>query len=122
MHEIVETSEPGRRSGEPPGSDLHREIVRRIVAVADSDKVIVFGSRARDDHRPDSDVDILVIQESTEPRYKRAGPLYRALADLPIEVDVLVYTPREVHEWRRVDQALVTTAVREGIVVHERLT
>ncbi len=43
-------------------SDLHREIVRRIVEVTDPDKVIVFGSRARGDRRPNSDVDILVVQ------------------------------------------------------------
>ncbi len=100
-------------------SDLHSEIVRRIVGVTDPDKVIVFGSRARGDQRPESDVDVLVIQESSEPRYKRAGPLYAALASLPVEVDVIVYTPREILEWGEVDQALVTTAIREGIVVYE---
>jgi predicted nucleotidyltransferase len=110
----------GQARADVAGSDLHREIVRRIIGVADPDKVIIFGSRARGDHRPDSDVDILVIQESSEPRYRRAGPLYAALASLPVEVDVLVYTPREVLEWSKVDQAFVTTAVREGIVVYER--
>jgi predicted nucleotidyltransferase len=106
----------------PAGSvaELYGEIVRRILAVTDPEKVIVFGSRARGDHRLNSDVDVLVIQESSEPRYKRAGPLYRALAGLPVEVDVLVYTPREILEWSAVDQAFVTTAVREGLVVYER--
>ena len=45
---------------------------------------------------------------------------YRALARLPVEVDVLVYAPREILEWSAVDQAFVTTAVREGLVVYER--
>lgn len=102
------------------GTDLEREVVRRIVGVVDPDKVIIFGSRARGDHRPDSDLDILVIQESSEPRYKRSASHYGALASLPIEVDVLVYTPREVLEWSRVPQAFVTTAIREGVVVYER--
>jgi predicted nucleotidyltransferase len=99
---------------------LHDEIVRRIVAVADPDMVVVFGTRARGDDRPGSDVDVLVVQESSEPRYKRAGTLYVALADLPVEVDVVVYTPREILEWGGVEQAFVTTAVREGVVVYER--
>ncbi len=43
-----------------------------------------------------------------------------ALASLPVEVDVMVYTPREILEWSGVDRAFVTTAVREGIVVYER--
>jgi uncharacterized protein len=100
--------------------DLYQEIVRRIVAVADPDRIIVFGSRARGDHRPDSDLDILVIKESAEPRYKRARGLYGALASLPLEVDILVYTLQEVREWSEVSQALVTTAAREGLVVYER--
>ena len=64
---------------------LYDEIVRRIVALADPDKIIVFGSRARGDHRADSDIDILVIKESTEPRYKRSRVLYGALANLPAQ-------------------------------------
>lgn len=99
---------------------LYREIVRRIVAVADPDQVIVFGSRARGDHRHDSDLDLLVIKDSPEPRYKRARALYGALADLPVEVDILVYTPQEIAEWRGVDQALVTTVSREGVVLYDR--
>jgi predicted nucleotidyltransferase len=105
-----------------PGQEqeLYDEIVRRIVAVADPERVIVFGSRARGDHRPDSDIDILVIKESSEPRWVRARGLYGALASLPIEVDVLVYTPQEVHEWSEVEEAFVTTATREGVVLYER--
>lgn len=99
---------------------LYREIVRRIVEVADPERIMLFGSRARRDYRPDSDIDILVVAESAEPRYKRAGRLYTALASLPLEVDVLVYTPREIEEWSRVPQAFVTTATREGLVVYER--
>lgn len=99
---------------------LYPEMVERIVGVIDPEKIIVFGSRSRGDHGPNSDLDLLVIAESAEPRYRRAGPLYRALAHLPIEIDVLVYTPQEVHEWSTVAQAFVTTATREGIVVYER--
>ncbi len=103
-------------------AQLYDEIVRRIVQTADPDKVIVFGSRARGDHCPDNDVDILVVAESDEPRYARAGSIYSALANLPVEVDVLVYTAREVHEWSRVPQAFVTIATREGTVLYERNT
>ena len=99
---------------------LMDEIVRRIVGVADPQKIILFGSRARGDERPDSDLDLLVISESNEPRYRRSGPLYTLLADLPVEVEIMVYTPNEVQEWRPVREAFVTTAVREGKVLYER--
>jgi len=100
--------------------DLIQDIVRRIVATAQPEKVILFGSRARGDARPDSDFDMLVIKQSPEPRYRRSVPLYVALAEVPAEVEVLVYTPEEVEEWSQVPQAFVTTAVREGRILYER--
>jgi hypothetical protein len=61
----------------------------------------------------------LVIQRSDRPRYERAVSLYSALADLPAEVEIVVYTPEEVAEWSSVPQAFVTTAVREGKLLYE---
>ena len=100
--------------------NVEQEIVRRIVATSQPDKVVVFGSRARGDARPDSDYDILVIKESEEPRYRRSVPLYVALAGLLANVDLMVYTPAEVEEWKMVSQAFITTAMRDGRVVYER--
>jgi predicted nucleotidyltransferase len=100
--------------------DLVRAIVRRIVDTAQPEKVILFGSRARGDARTDSDFDVLVIRHSDEPRYRRSVPLYAALADLPVEVEVMVYTPKEVEEWSEVPQAFVTTALREGTTFYEK--
>lgn len=100
--------------------DVTRDIVRRIVDTAHPEKVILFGSQARGDAGPNSDFDVLVIQQSDEPRYRRSIPLYVALADLHVEVEVMVYTPAEIEEWREVPQAFVTTAVREGTTIYER--
>ena len=99
---------------------LVRDIVRRIVDTGQPEKVILFGSQARGDARLHSDFDVLVIKQSDEPRHRRSVPLYVALADLPVEVEVMVYTPEEVEEWSEVPQAFVTTAVREGTTIYER--
>src|SRR3989441_10250283 len=99
---------------------LLEQIVARIVEQAQPEKVILFGSRARGDARSSSDFDILVIKESDEPRSRRDVPLYRALAGLWADVDIMVYTPEEVWEWSAVPQAFVTTAVREGRILYER--
>jgi predicted nucleotidyltransferase len=103
------------------GRETFSEIVRRILAVATPQKIVLFGSRARGDHRPDSDIDILVIADSALPRHRRSIPLYAALADLSLDVDteVVVYTPAEVEEWRGAGAAFVTTALREGTVLYE---
>jgi predicted nucleotidyltransferase len=96
------------------------DIVERIKEAARPDRIILFGSRARGTFRDDSDYDVLVIEESDEPRYKRSAPLYTRLADLPVEIEIVVYTPEEVSEWSEVPQAFVTTALREGKVIYER--
>ncbi|HUI43742.1 MAG TPA: nucleotidyltransferase domain-containing protein [Terriglobia bacterium] len=100
--------------------DVTEDIVRCLVEAAQPEKIILFGSRARGDARPNSDFDVLVIKESDEPRYRRDAPLYVALAGLDVPVDVMVYTPEEIREWSEVPMAFITTAVREGKVVYER--
>ena len=101
---------------------LMDEIVKRIVERVHPKKIILFGSRARDAARPTSDLDLLVVADSTEPRWKRSAPLYGALRDILVPMDILVYSPDEVQEWSGVPQAFVTTAVREGKVLYEEQT
>jgi predicted nucleotidyltransferase len=102
------------------GEELLQEAVARICRLMQPERIILFGSRARDDARPGSDFDLLIIQQSELPRYRRSAPLYSALADLPAEFEVVVYTPQEVQEWGGVPQAFVSTALREGIILYER--
>ncbi len=101
-------------------AELLQIITERIRSVIDAEKIVLFGSRARGDARPDSDFDALVIAESDKPRYKRGAPIYLALADFWHQVDVVVYTPAEVEEWRGARRAFVTTALREGKVLYEK--
>ena len=100
-------------------ANLMDEIVRRIVKTIDPEKIILFGSRAQRDAWPESDIDLLVIAESTQPRYRRAAPLYGILSDILVPMDILVYSPDEVQEWSEVRQAFVTTAIREGMMLYE---
>ena len=96
------------------------KIVERVVETEHPERIILFGSRARRTARPGSDYDLLVVKESSQPRYRRSVQLYARLSDIPAEVDILVYTPEEIHEWSAVPQAFVTTAIREGRVLYER--
>lgn len=101
-------------------SELLSEVVRRICAAGSPRKIVLFGSRARGDARPDSDLDLLVIEESEAPGYERSPRYYVALVDLFPSKDILVYTPSEVAEWEGVPNAMPTAALREGRVLYER--
>ena len=98
---------------------LIQEIVERIVQTARPSRIVLFGSRARGDVHAGSDIDLLVIAHSDQPRYLRAAPIYGTLSDIMVSMDIMVYTPQEVYEWSDVPQAFVTTAIREGKVLYE---
>jgi predicted nucleotidyltransferase len=95
------------------------EIVGRIARAIRPRKIILFGSRARGGARPESDLDLLIIADSDKPRCERSAPVYGLLSDILAPMDIMVYTPAEVDEWRQVRQAFVTTAIREGKVLYE---
>lgn len=95
------------------------QITQRIVEGFHPQRLILFGSRARGDERRDSDVDLLIIAPSTEPRWRRAAPVYRALAGLGVPKDIVWWTPEEIAEWRGVKTHFITTVLREGIVLYE---
>ena len=76
--------------------------------------------RARGDARPDSDLDLLVIEESELPRYRRAPRYLRALVGVCPVKNVVVWTPNEIEAWRDVPNTFLTTVLREGRVLYER--
>lgn len=105
----------------PPVTDeLLEEVVRRIVSVGSPLKIVLFGSRVREDARPDSDLDLLIIEESELPRYKRSASYLRALVGLFPAKDIVVWTPDEVEEWAEVSNAFITTALKEGKILYAR--
>ena len=97
---------------------LLQEVVRRIRSVGTPEKIILFGSRARSDARPDSDLDLLIVEQAERPRHERCPKYYLALAELGIPKDIVVFTQAEIDEWRDVPNAFPTTAVREGKVLY----
>ncbi len=101
---------------------LLKEITQRIVAVSDPQQIILFGSQARGDARPDSDLDLLVIKEEVESPRAEAARIYRALAGLSTPVDVVVARSDYVRRHRDVVGTIVRPALRDGRVLYARGT
>ena len=99
-----------------------QEIIKRVLAVGGPQKVILFGSRARGEAKPGSDYDLLVIEPSDLPRYRRAAKYRKALTGVCVAKDIVVWTPEEIAEWQNVPNAFITTALNEGVVLYEGQT
>ncbi|HXJ91994.1 MAG TPA: nucleotidyltransferase domain-containing protein [Terriglobia bacterium] len=104
----------------PVTASTLEEAVRRILATGAPLRIVLFGSHARGEAGPTSDLDLLIIEESNLPRYKRAARYLRALVGVFPAKDVVVWTPQEVEAWSRVPGAFITTAIREGTTVYAR--
>ncbi len=95
------------------------EAVHRIVAKADPLRIIAFGSRARGDHRPDSDLDLAVILDVPEAEVDNVLP-YTVLRGVKMSVDMIPIS-RAVYDLHRTWLNNVCNYVeREGIVLYDR--
>ena len=94
------------------------EIVRRIVETADPEKIILFGSTARGDEGPHSDMDFLIIK-STPNRSKLDNAITRALYGIDESIDVVVATPEDVERYKNIHALVIKPALNDGIVVYD---
>ncbi|MGH2352186.1 MAG: nucleotidyltransferase domain-containing protein [Chloroflexota bacterium] len=95
------------------------EIVRRLVAAVDPERIYLFGSRARGDARADSDYDLLVVtRPDTGHRREVVRQAYDALWGLGVPKDIVV-VPSDWFEWMRSAAAsLPATVEREGRLLY----
>jgi len=100
-------------------TEVTARITRKIVEHFYPLRVILFGSRARDEAHSDSDYDLLIIAPSDKPRWQRTVPVYRALAGVGVPKDIVWWTPEEIAEWDGVKSHFINTALREGKVLYE---
>jgi len=94
------------------------ELAARIGAAVPSCRVVLFGSHARGDARPDSDVDLLVVLDTDRNPLAVAGELYQSIVDREFGVDLVVVTPDKLRE--RIDgfDPFLSDAVRQGRVLY----
>ena len=94
------------------------EIVRRIVDVAQPERIILFGFAARGEMGRDSGVDLLVVKDGAH-RRRLAARIYDGLYGVGVAVDVVVVTPADVERYGNSHPLVIKPALREGTVVYE---
>lgn len=97
-----------------------RQAVDRIATRFHPDKIILYGSQARGQGGPDSDVDLLVVMPINGSKRQQAVQMDLALEGIPIPIDLIVVTPDEVEKYRNVLGTIIREAMQEGKVLYER--
>ena len=98
---------------------LATEVARRLGSELNAKSVWLFGSAAREQDSKDSDIDVLVVvDESAEPRYRRAQNAHRIVSDLRVPKDIIVLTKQEWDSQLKVPVSLASTVSAEGILLY----
>ena len=91
-----------------------REVLSQHPAV---ERIILFGSYARGRRDLGTDLDVIVIMDSTAPFLERQKQLYQMLT-LPVDADILCYTPEEFERLRYTPFG--RRILQEGVVLYEK--
>ena len=94
------------------------DVIRCVVEAAQPDKIILFGSAARGEMGPNSDIDLLVIKGGKFNHRKLTTTIYRHLRGADAAVDVVLVTPEDVERYRDTHCMVICPALREGKVVY----
>ncbi len=96
------------------------EMVRRIVSQFNPDKIILFGSHARGEAGPESDVDLLVVMPVEGSKRQKATDIDVALFGIDVPVDLIVVRPEELERYRHQIGSIFYPALREGKILYDR--
>jgi predicted nucleotidyltransferase len=103
------------------GSSLQSEIesiTAQLIEKYKPEKIILFGSAARGDATPDSDVDLLIIKQDT-PHYGADRIMeVSGLIERAVPVDFLVYRPDEFQSRLGMGDPFIELILKEGKVLY----
>lgn len=97
------------------------EYGNRIGKQFGAERVILFGSYAQGTQSPDSDIDLMVVANTTLTPTERYCAVRRILADVQCSFDIIVKTPDEYTRCRSVVNNIVYFAEKYGKVIYERV-
>ncbi len=107
-----------RRSNVQSQKDVVGELVRRIVEAVHPLRIILFGSAARGEVGPNSDIDVLVVMPEGVHRRQIAQLLYNQISGLGIPFDILVATPKDLEKHKENIGLIYRSVLREGREVY----
>lgn len=101
-----------------PDPAVVADVIQRVVEAAQPEKIVLFGSAARGEMGPDSDLDLLVIKGGKFNRRRVTVAIRRNLRRVDAAIDVVLVTPDEVERYRDSHCLVICPALREGKVIY----
>ncbi len=81
---------------------------------------ILYGSLLREDYTPDSDIDILIVVDfTTVPFLVRCDEYKDFFGKLPLDVDLKVYTRKEIQYMLAENNPFIVRVFEEGKVLYQ---
>lgn len=93
-------------------------VVSRIVEFYQPEMVLLFGSYASGNAHEGSDLDLLLVKETKENPLNRAAGVRKALRDLLLPMDILVYTPSEIDKDKERKFTFIHDVFKSGKVLY----
>jgi predicted nucleotidyltransferase len=101
-----------------PDPQVVDRLIQTIVASVRPLRIMLFGSAARGEMGPGSDLDVLVVMPHGTHRRKTAQQLYRQMRGLGMPFDIVVATPEDLELHRSNPGLIYGTILREGMEVY----
>jgi predicted nucleotidyltransferase len=90
-----------------------------LVEAARPRRIILFGSTARGEAKPDSDLDLMVVEDSLPDRFHEMVRLSRLLRNFDAAIDLLVVSEEQFQYWRDTPGNVYYDAASQGRIVYE---
>ncbi len=95
------------------------DVVRQIAERFDPERIVLFGSYATGEARPDSDVDVLVVMDTPLRETEQAVRICQAL-DYHFGLDLIVKTPATLERRLALGDQFLRDVIAGGKIVHKR--
>lgn len=96
------------------------KMVRRMVRQFHPERIILFGSQARGDAGPDSDMDLLIVMPVKGAKHKKEIEIRVAFHHIHVSKDIIVTTPEDFASRKEIAGTIEYPAVQEGKLLYAR--
>ena len=107
-----------RRPATQDQNEVIPELVQQIVEAVQPLRIILFGSAARGEMEPETDIDLLVVMPEGTPRRRTAQHLYRTISGAKVPFDLVVATPGDLERHRDNIGLVYRASAEDGRIIY----